>query len=118
MAEADALHDGMEAGDYITEGLVEMGLVARSAMLTLVDNEGLVKAAQLKAKGGSKLHRRKLGIILQHTHQRRYRVKHVTTDQMPVDFMTKLVGKKKLRASVRLLYNMSNQVKRPRPFPE
>eukprot|EP00966_Prymnesium_polylepis_P101126 2342037-Prymnesium_polylepis.1 len=66
MAEAEALHDGFEAGEYIKDALVEFGLMAPAATPALVDNGGLVKAAQLKAKGGSKLHRRKLGIILQH----------------------------------------------------
>ena len=110
-AEAEALHDGFEAADYLTDTLVEMGQVAPSAMLSLSDNDGLVKTAQLRAKGGSKLHRRKLGIILAAVGKERFRVKHVDDAQMPVDFMTKLVSQPKLRKSIDYLYNTANAVK-------
>ena len=59
------MHDVIEYGNYIVDRIIEMGHLAQTDNLTLCDNEGLVKTLQLKAKGGSKLHRRKLGIILQ-----------------------------------------------------
>ena len=118
MAEADALHDGFEAGEYIKDALVEFGLMAPAATPALVDNEGLVKTAQLKAKGGSKLHRRKLGIILQHIKEGKFKVLHTPDKSMPVDFMSKLVSARKLRMSVDRLYNTSHRVSMGVPYAE
>ena len=116
MAEGDALHDGFEAAIYIKEALVEFGLMAPAATPALVDNEGLVKTAQLKAKGGSKLHRRKIGIILQHIDENKFKVFHTPDKSMPVDFMSKLVSAKKLRLSVDRLCNTGNKVVHGVPY--
>ena len=115
-AEADALHDGFEMGNYINDGLVEFGLAGSSSFPAICDNEGLVKTAQEKSKGGSKLHRRKLGIILENTRDRRFKVSHVSTHQMPVDFLTKLIANKKVRASIDFLYNLANRALRGVPL--
>ena len=72
------------------------------------DNEGLVKTVQEKAKGGNKMHRRKIGLILERLASRRYTVVHIPDTQQPVDFMTKLVAKAKLKKSINFLYNTSN----------
>lgn len=110
-AEAEAVHDVVEYGNYLVDRLIEMGHLAQTANMTLCDNEGLVKTLQLKAKGGSKLHRRKLGIILQNIERERYKIAHISTHQMPVDMLTKLVSKKKVQQSLDFLYNTSNMVK-------
>ena len=117
MAEAEALHDGVEAGDYVVDALVEFGHLGSSEVLTLGDNEGLVKTVRLKAKGGSKFHRRKITIICERLERKRYNVRHISTEQMPVDFMTKLIGKKKHRASIKYLYNLGNLVANGVPAP-
>ena len=105
-----SLHDGVEAGDYVVDALIEFGHMGSSEVLTLGDNEGLVKTVRLKAKGGSKFHRRKITIICERLERKRYNVRHISTEQMPVDFMIKLIGKKKHRASIKYLYNLSNLV--------
>ena len=112
IGEADALHDAFEAGEYIKGGLQEMGAIETSALLSCVDNKGLVETAQQRAKGGSKLQRRKIGIILTKIKQGKFKVKHLPDKNMPVDFMTKLVAKKKLKASINFLYNLGNAVAR------
>jgi hypothetical protein len=117
MAEGDALHDGFEAAIYIKEALVEFGLMAPAATPALVDNEGLVKTAQLKAKGGSKLHRRKIGNILQHINENKFKgVPYTGQASMPVDFMSKLVSAKKLRLSIDRLCNAGNKVVHGVPY--
>jgi hypothetical protein len=118
MAEADALHDGFEAGEYIKDALVEFGLMAPAAIPALVDNEGLVKTTQLKAKGGSKLHRRKLAIILQQIKENKFKVFHTPDKAMPVDFMSKLVSARKLRMSIDRLYNTAHRVTQGVPYKE
>ena len=111
MAEADALHEGVEAGNYVLDALVEFGQVAARAMLTLVDNKGLVDVCAEKSKGGSKLHRRKLGIILEQIkQQQKYTVRHCPDVQMPVDYMGKLVSARKMKASIDFLTNKANAV--------
>ena len=80
-------------------------------MLALVDNKGLVDVCLEKSKGGSKLHRRKLGIILEQVKQkRRFDVRHCPDTQMPVDYMGKLISNKKMRASIEYLTNHANAV--------
>jgi hypothetical protein len=109
-AEAEALYEATETGDYIGDALCEMDQVPENSTLILQDNEGLVKTVQEKAKGGSKFHRRKIGLILERLASRRYQVVHINDPHQPVDFMTKLVSKIKLRKSINFLYNVSNAV--------
>ena len=111
MAEADSLQDGLMAADYINNILIEFGLVAPAAMRTLSDNDGLVATMERKSKGGSKIQRRKLGIIKEYIVDGRFEVEHCPDAQMPVDFMTKLVSTPKLGRSVAFLYNTKNAVK-------
>jgi hypothetical protein len=111
-AETEALYEATEVGDYIGDALTEMGQIPPNSTLVLQDNEGLVKTVQEKAKGGSKFHRRKIGLILERLSTRRYQVVHISDTQQPVDFMTKLVSKAKLRKSIYYLYNMAHA---PRP---
>ena len=55
-----------------------MGHIAATAATALVDNEGLVKTLGLRAKGGSKFHRRKIATILERIDgMNGYAVKHV-----------------------------------------
>ena len=119
MAEAEALHDALEAAEYLIDFFIEMGwfIEGDDHVLTLVDNKGLVQTTARRAKGGSKLHRRKLGIILSHIDSGRYTITHVSDKHQRVDFLSKLVGKLKLADSVRVLYNTANAVTHPTPMP-
>ena len=77
-----------------------------------------MKTVRQRAKAGSKFHRRKIATICERIEKRRYEVRHISTEQMPVDFMTKLVGKKKHKKSIQFLYNLTNQVTRGVPLPD
>ena len=109
-AEAEALYEATEMGDYLGDALVEMDQIPESSTLVMQDNNGLVQTVQEKAKGGNKFHRRKIGLILERLASRRYQVVHISDPHQPVDFMTKLVSKAKLRKSIAFLYNLSNAV--------
>ena len=117
LAEAEALHDALEAAEYLIDFFVEMGWFVEGDdhVLALVDNKGLVQTAARRAKGGSKLHRRKLGIILAHLDTGRYTIHHIPDKHQRVDFLSKLVGKQKFAESIRTLYNTANAVKTPCP---